>query len=205
MASDAENVSIWWCHHEYAISQLDLQRHQPTQKVVMMPTLLWLVTQRKLSHHDANFIITDSTRGRHDDNIQHRQRQIQQLKHLRSENTPAAPWLPILVIHNRNQVKTRRQNYKLKKFATNSNFGILYIAWHATHLKLLDKMCKYEMDLASIVEDTDRTRFCPHTDGRTTWNQHTPFQLRWSGGYNKVGIITIFSSLTTIGFQWLLL
>ena len=33
-------------------------------------------------------------------------------------------------------------------------------------LKLLDKMCKYEMDPASIVEDTERTRFCPQTDGR---------------------------------------
>ena len=27
-------------------------------------------------------------------------------------------------------------------------------------------MCKYEMDLAGIVEDTDRTRFCPQTDRR---------------------------------------
>ena len=33
---------------------------------------------------------------------------------------------------------------------------------HATHLlKLLDKMCKNEMNPASIVEDTERTRFCP--------------------------------------------
>ena len=27
-------------------------------------------------------------------------------------------------------------------------------------MKLLDKMCKYEMDLASIVEDTEWTPFC---------------------------------------------
>ena len=27
-------------------------------------------------------------------------------------------------------------------------------------------MCKYEMDPASIVEVTERTRFCPQTDGR---------------------------------------
>ena len=41
-------------------------------------------------------------------------------------------------------------------------------ALHATHLlKLLDKMCKYEMDPMSIVEDTERTRFCPQTDRRT--------------------------------------
>ena len=52
---------------------------------------------------------------------------------------------------------------------------------------LLDKMCKYEMDLASIVEDTGRSRFCPQvtilsmgvqtdgrTDRRTRWNQYTP-------------------------------
>ena len=29
---------------------------------------------------------------------------------------------------------------------------------------LLDKMCKYEMDPARIVEDTERTQFCPQTD-----------------------------------------
>ena len=28
-------------------------------------------------------------------------------------------------------------------------------------------MCIYEMDLASIVEETERTQFCPQTDGRT--------------------------------------
>ena len=37
-----------------------------------------------------------------------------------------------------------------------------------THLlKLLDKMCKYEMDPASIVEDTEWTQFCPQTDRGT--------------------------------------
>ena len=36
---------------------------------------------------------------------------------------------------------------------------------HVTHLlKLLDKMCKYEMDPTSIVEDTEQTPFCPQTD-----------------------------------------
>ena len=49
-------------------------------------------------------------------------------------------------------------------------------------VKLLDKMCKYEMDPTSIVEDTERTRPCPQTDRRTRWNQYTPFQVRWSGG-----------------------
>ena len=46
---------------------------------------------------------------------------------------------------------------------------------HMTHLlKLLDKMCKYEMDPASIVEDTERTRFSPQTNRRIRWNQYTP-------------------------------
>ena len=41
--------------------------------------------------------------------------------------------------------------------------------WHATYLlKLFDKMCKYEMDPASIVEDTEQTRFAyRRTDGQT--------------------------------------
>ena len=69
---------------------------------------------------------------------------------------------------------------------------ILKQTLHATHLlKLFDKMCKFEKDLMSIVEDTERTRFCQQTDRRTRWNQNTPppppppFQLRWGGGYNK--------------------
>ena len=49
-------------------------------------------------------------------------------------------------------------------------------------MKLVDKMCKYEMDPASIVEDTEQTRFRPQTGRRTSWNQYTPLQLRWRGG-----------------------
>ena len=65
--------------------------------------------------------------------------------------------------------KTRQsQSYKSKEFAKTSNFKILKKNWHATHLlKLHNKMCKYEIDLASIVEDIERTRFCPQTDRRT--------------------------------------
>ena len=48
---------------------------------------------------------------------------LEQLERLRSEIPPAAPWLPILVIHIRPQVKTRQsQSYKSKKIAKNSNF-----------------------------------------------------------------------------------
>ena len=65
------------------------------------------------------------------------------------------------------------------------NFWISKRALHATHLlKLLDDMCKYEMDPMGIVEDTERTRFCPQADRRTDGQGDTsipPFQLRWSG------------------------
>ena len=36
------------------------------------------------------------------------QTELEQLEHLRSEIPPATPWLPILVIHIRSQVKTRQ-------------------------------------------------------------------------------------------------
>ena len=75
-----------------------------------------------------------------------------------------------------------------------TNFWISKRALHATHLlKLLDKMCKYAMDPMSIVEDTERTRFCPQTDRRTDgqmdrrtgWYQYTPLSTSLKRGYNK--------------------
>ena len=103
---------------------------------------------------------------------------------------PAASWLPIPLSHIGSQVKRRQsQSYKLKK-----NLWILKWALHATHLlKLLDKMCKYEMGPMSILDDTERTRFCPQTDRRTRWYQYTPFQLRGSGG-----IITRFNFIPSM-------
>ena len=69
---------------------------------------------------------------------------------------------------SQNKTKSKLQIWKIcPKFY----FKILHKALHATHhLKLLNKMCKYEMDLAGIVEVTERTRFCPQTDGRTKWD-----------------------------------
>ena len=59
-------------------------------------------------------------------------------------------------------------------------------------------MCKYEMDPTSIVEATERTRFCPQmdgrTDGQTDGRRETSiptFQLRWSGGMiNTIKILS---------------
>ena len=69
---------------------------------------------------------------------------------------------------------------------TIESYWISKRALHATHLlKLLDKMCKYEMDPMSIVEDTERTRFCPQTDRWTDGQGDTsipPFNFVEAGG-----------------------
>ena len=46
-------------------------------------------------------------------------------------------------------------------------------------MKLVDKMCKYEMDPASIVEDTERTWFCPQTDKPTDILEKNTLVLWW--------------------------
>ena len=59
-----------------------------------------------------------------------------------------------------------------------NNIAITFTDKHL--LKLLDKMWKYDIDRASIVEDTEWTWFCPRTD-RRTWNQYTPFNFVEAG------------------------
>ena len=55
---------------------------------------------------------------------------------------------------------------KIRKFL---KLEISKQTWHVTHLlKLVDKMCKYGMDAASIVEDTGQIRFIVD-----------PSQFRW--------------------------
>ena len=122
--------------------------------------------------------------------------QLEQLERLRSENTPPCPMITHTTDSYRikSHYNTKSQLRTLKKLP---KIQILEF-WKkkkkkldATHpLKLLDMMCKYEMDPASIVEDTEQTRFCPQMDGRTdrrTDGRKTSkpcFQLHWSGGYN---------------------
>ena len=71
-------------------------------------------------------------------------------------DTPAAPWLPILVIHIRSQVEIDKVKVShLKKFTS-----------HATHiLQLLDKIHKYETDPTRTEGATKRTRDARRTDG----------------------------------------
>ena len=134
----------------------------------------------------SNFILNSLIPGRCGRNLK-----LEQLERLRSEIPPAAPWLPILVIHIRSQVKTR-QSHKFLKIAKISYFAILQETLHATHLlKLLYKMHKYEMDLTRTVEATERTRDVGRTrdrrgtDGQTDGRSETnipPQQLRCAGG-----------------------
>ena len=79
--------------------------------------------------------------------------------------------------------KSKEDRVKVTNLKNSPKFQIFKQPLHATHhLKLLDKMCKYEMDPMSIVEDTERTRFCPQTDGWTRWNQYTPLSTSLKRG-----------------------
>ena len=78
---------------------------------------------------------------------------------------------------------------KSKKIEKNSNFAFSQETPHATHLlKLVDKMCKYEMDPAGTLGDTERTRFRPRTDRRTDGQTdkvkpvYPPFNFVEAGG-----------------------
>ena len=81
-------------------------------------------------------------------------------------------WIP-----RKKNPKTKKQTKnKTKQNATNlknlPKFQI-FEYWNMTHrLKLLDKMCKYEMDPVSIVEDTEDAILSTdgQRDGRKRWN-----------------------------------
>ena len=95
-------------------------------------------------------------------------------------DTPAAPWLPILVIHIRSQVKQDKVKVtNLKENAKILNFKIWQETLHATHLlKLLCKMYNYEMDPTRTVGFTERTYDAgPTRDGRTD---------RWPDGVKPI-------------------
>ena len=67
-----------------------------------------------------------------------------------------------------------------------SKFWILKQTWHETHLlNLLYTMCKYEMDPTSIVEDIERTGFCPQTDKRQGEKSIPLFNFVEAGGYDN--------------------
>ena len=82
------------------------------------------------------------------------------LRRLTITHTIESYWIP-----SQKKTKSKLQIQRNRQIFI---FSILKQSIQATHLlMLLDKMCKYEMDPTSIVEDTERTRVCPQTDRRT--------------------------------------
>ena len=70
-------------------------------------------------------------------------------------------------IPSKTKPKSKWQIWKIN--AKNSYIEILQITLHATHvLELLDKMYKYDIDSASIVEDTEQTGFRPPSVANNT-------------------------------------
>ena len=77
---------------------------------------------------------------------------LEQLERLRSEDTPAASWLPTLLSHVGSQVKTRSNDLE--------NIGQGQRSSHATHLLMLVIICtKYWKNPSRTVDATERTRF----------------------------------------------
>ena len=65
--------------------------------------------------------------------------------------------------------------------------------------KLLGMMGKYKMDLASIVEDTERTRFHPQTDGQTDGRTD-----RWTDGRTMDKVKPVFPRFNFVALKDLL-
>ena len=141
----------------------------------------WSITYWSLrcSNYNSTDTIVALKYTYHSTNILHRY-ELEQLERLRSEDTPRRLMITqtiesyCIIL----DPKSEEDNVKVTNLKNSPNFQILKQTLHVTHLKLLDKMCKYEMNPMSIVEDTERQHFCPQTDrrtdGRTRWNQYTP-------------------------------
>ena len=78
-----------------------------------------------------------------------------------------------MITHTIDSYQIQSQNKTKSKLQIRKNLTKIQIlefckkkTLHVAHLlKLIIKMCKYEMDLPSNVEVTEQTRFCPQTDG----------------------------------------
>ena len=82
----------------------------------------------------------------------HMVKELEQLERLRSEDTPAASWLPTLLSHVGSQVKTRSKDLE--------DIGQGQMSSHVTHLRMLMIICtKYGKNPPRTVDATEWTRF----------------------------------------------
>ena len=89
-------------------------------------------------------------------------------------DTPAAPWLSILVIHIRSQVKIRQR--QSNKYSENcQKFKFLNSARNFTgDMPSEFAWYRYEMDTTRTLGATERAQNAGRTDGRMEWNQNIP-------------------------------
>ena len=114
----------------------------------------------------------------------------------RTTRTPAfwdTPRRPMIThTSDSHQIQSENKTSKLHILNNCQKFQILQETWHATHLlKLLDKMCKYEMDSIRIVGTTERT--CDAGRTRDRWTDGVkpiyPPTTSLCGGYNNVCLV----------------
>ena len=95
---------------------------------------------------------------------------LEQLECLHSENTQPPHDNPYYRFISDPKWKQDKSKLQIKKNCQKFKFWNFAKTLHVTYLlkllKLLDEMCKYATDPASIVEDTERTLFCPQADGQ---------------------------------------
>ena len=117
---------------------------------------------------------------------------LEQRERLRSNDTPAASWIPILLSHIGSQVKRRQsQSYKFKEFAKIANVTILKQSLLGTHLLKLFIRCANMKWIRRVLLNMQSGHTSVHrrTDGQGE-TSIPPFQLRWSGGYKNTLIHT---------------
>ena len=91
---------------------------------------------------------------------------LAQLERLRSEDTSIASWLPILLSNIGSQVKRRwKSKLRILRFLKIWNKRYTQHTFWSCLIRCANM--QWIMDPTSIVEDTERTRFCPQTDRRT--------------------------------------
>ena len=125
-----------------------------------------------------------------------------QLECLHSENTPRHPTITHTIDSYQIPDQSKQDKVKVTNFKNLPKISVLEfckIFTHNTPFEVAYKMCKYDMNPPSIVEVTERTRFCPQTDGETdrrTYRQTDGWRER--GGIIKKTYFPLASNYNTL-------